>query len=86
MSFKTYSKIFPVIINSVKGKHNPFNRPLFQHSEKFPTAAVNLCNRIDSKLYSTKSHTELKQVYYGVLTPQIKAVKVVNFRIFIIYY
>lgn len=75
MSFKTYFKIFPVIVNSLKLKHS-INRPLFVNSGKYPTVAVNLCNHIHSKLYSTKPHTELKQVYYGVLTPQIKAVKV----------
>lgn len=74
MSFKTYSKIFPVIVNSLKGKHVPLNRLPFEHTGTYP--AVNLCNHINSKLYSTKPHTELKQIYYGVLTPQIKAVKV----------
>lgn len=79
MSFKTFSKIIPVIANSLKGKHTLANRPLFAQSGKYPTCTVNLCNHIDLKLYSTKPPTDIKQIYYGVLTPQIKAVKVKKF-------
>lgn len=77
MSLKTFSlKILPVIANSLKGKHTKFNQSLFSKFGEYPASAVNLCNHIDSKLYSTKPWSVNKQIYYGVLTPQIKAVKV----------
>lgn len=76
MSFKTYSKILPVIFNSFKATHVSLNRPLLIQIGKSPLiSAANLYN-INLNSYSTKPRTEIKQVYYGPLTPQIKAVKV----------
>lgn len=76
MSLRTFSKILPVIANSLKGKHTKFNQPLLSKFCEYPASAVNLCNHIDFKLHSTKPRSVNKQIYYGVLTPQIKAVKV----------
>lgn len=76
MSFKTFSKILPVIFSSVKGKNPTFNRSFLVQNQKVPKGVTSLCNHIDFKVYSTKPGTTFKQIYYGVLTPQIKAVKV----------
>lgn len=85
MSFKTYSKIFPVIVNSLRETRSPFNHCLRMKIGKSTTSAQNLCNHIDLKCYSTKLRTENKQIYYGVLTPQIKAVKVIKILLLITY-
>lgn len=78
MSFKNYSNILPILLNSLKRTHHSCNTSVLLEIGKTNSGSINLCNLVDTKFYSTKPRSEFKQIYYGVLTPQIKAVKVIN--------
>ncbi|CAG9816095.1 unnamed protein product [Phaedon cochleariae] len=81
MSLKVCSRLVPVVSNSVSALSVPrysFCRLL--SANRLVTPSVGLVH-ISSCKYSTKPSTaptkpHIKEVYYGVLTPQIKAVKI----------
>ncbi|CAG9856041.1 unnamed protein product [Phyllotreta striolata] len=76
MSLNVCRSITPLLKNLVNSQHNCFiHTSLFRNS---CSRSFYLCNsnKLDVRLYSTDTKNQLKHVYYGVLTPQIKAVKI----------
>ncbi|CAH0547247.1 unnamed protein product [Brassicogethes aeneus] len=73
MSFKVCIRLLSQAI-----KHNNLNAQLFNASSKIKTSKCHIPSISFVHQYSTKAKEEAndrKPVYYGVLTPQIKAVK-----------
>lgn len=78
MSLKTYIRVVPLVRNFLNCQHTFLTRtPLCQIKNTCRTS-FSLFNKFDLRLYSTdtKSKVKVKHIYYGPLTPQIKAIKV----------
>lgn len=79
MSLKKCFKVFPQVVNYVNKNNSLFCRPILIHLNQNNETSFNSYNKIDVRFSATsakKFEKNVKQVYYGVLTPQIRAVKV----------
>ncbi|XP_018567654.1 transmembrane protein 70 homolog, mitochondrial [Anoplophora glabripennis] len=83
MSLRKYCKVFPQIINYIKNNNTLWCRPVLFHLNQNYVASCNSHNKVDVRFSSTSTspkrfekNLNLKQIYYGVLTPQIRAVKI----------
>lgn len=80
MSLRKCYHVFPQIVNYVKSNKTLLCRPVLIHINQNYLTSANY-HKTGIRLSSTRSGLNktaknVKEVYYGVLTPQIRAVKV----------
>lgn len=71
--------LFISFSNALKG---PTSDHIFQNvfRSRIVPMTANLCPNITTRFYSKKVEQEGKLLYYGLLTPQIKACKVIFYK------
>ncbi|XP_050517734.1 transmembrane protein 70 homolog, mitochondrial [Diabrotica virgifera virgifera] len=76
MSIKSCIRVIPLLRNAINSHNSCLSRTINFTKSNIHRSTFSLYNKLDIRLYSTENKSESKEIYYGSLTPQIKAVKI----------
>ncbi|CAG9840303.1 unnamed protein product [Diabrotica balteata] len=76
MSIRSCIRVIPLLRNSINSHSSCLPRTINFNRSNTHRSIFSLCNKLDIRLYSTENKSESREIYYGSLTPQIKAVKI----------